>query len=508
MFWAESMEVGFSCFRINLRFLPKAFCNVESSSNSRSKSSNHQTAQEARGIGLCRCPREASKGTRAAGAKALDNAVWRGAAPTGHAPVQKDNASHNGTQNAGIRAPAKAGRPVSSDTRQRPSRRLPPSIPTFGDSDNDTVEAPQPPKRPRLVKRAEGLFDNDTDVEHAGRRGHVEGDIQVQRKAKPKKRTVPAFDEDADIEEDYGHHHGPGENDSDDDGMCSQPEDQDLAGIVPSQLRSQLRNELPQLGDSNEQSPSSPGIDLPDVELEMTTTTEFEDFNNTDQEEVDIAASANTNTNTNTNAKAPKPSGGHRARARLAEKPTFMANADAPIDTPSGKAQLAIASSGTSTAPGAAAVDAHSPNYGWPTEAHYVPPLPSLPLSLKVQPFPLQQIIRTAIRSATSDYMFKTAYPSDKNHWKGICAILRRCATSLEFSQYAEHFEKDVAFGEEVAQAMSVSSRTLEYLSDDVRSCSPASPIVAARLRLMPPRAPPDTIASSPARNARTESRI
>ncbi|KAI0695826.1 hypothetical protein BC835DRAFT_1414648 [Cytidiella melzeri] len=98
--------------------------------------------------------------------------------------------------------------------------------------------------------------------------------------------------------------------------------------------------------------------------------------------------------------------------------------------------------------------DTNSPNYGWPVAAHYVAPPPSLPVSLKVQPSLLQQIIRTAIRSATGDYLFKTAYPSDKNHWKGLRTILRRCATRLELNEYAEHFEKDVAFGEDIAQIL------------------------------------------------------
>lgn len=138
------------------------------------------------------------------------------------------------------------------------------------------------------------------------------------------------------------------------------------------------------------------------------------------------------------------------------QKPTFVTAPDlaAPDAAIRSHSTTALAPSDNSSVP-TLDNDPNSPNYNWPAEAHYVPAPPSLPLSLKAQPLSLQQIMRTTIRLATGDFMFKTAYPSDKNHWKGLRSLLRRCATRLEFEKYAERFDKDVTFGEEVAQAVS-----------------------------------------------------
>ncbi|KAI0690833.1 hypothetical protein BC835DRAFT_1433959 [Cytidiella melzeri] len=364
---------------------------------------------------------EQGRGARTTKTKALDNAVWRGAAPTGHAPTQKQS--------------------TKKPAQQR--RRLPPSIASSGDSDEYVSEAPQPPKRPRLVNTAERLFDDDSNVDRPA--------------PKPRKRSKPAIDdEDADVEEDYQDYHGPGEDDSADEGADSQPEDQDLIGITTTQLRSQLRNEVPHLeaeGPNTERSPS-PGINIPDVDLEMTTTTEFEDFDNANQDDWDDAA-AHANMRSRSGKRC-KPSGGHRAQARRSEKPTFSDGANVPNTNcyPQPDTQPNTTSQSSAISGAHSSTDTNSPNYGWPVAAHYVAPPPSLPVSLKVQPSLLQQIIRTAIRSATGDYLFKTAYPSDKNHWKGLRTILRRCATRLELNEYAERFEKDVAFGEDIAQIL------------------------------------------------------
>ncbi|KAI0695827.1 hypothetical protein BC835DRAFT_1414649 [Cytidiella melzeri] len=234
---------------------------------------------------------EQGRGARTTKTKALDNAVWRGAAPTGHAPTQKQS--------------------TKKPAQQR--RRLPPSIASSGDSDEYVSEAPQPPKRPRLVNTAERLFDDDSNVNRPA--------------PKPRKQSKPAIDdEDADIEEDYQDYHGPGEDDSADEGANSQPEDQDLIGITTTQLR----NEVPHLeaeGPNTERSPL-PGINIPDVDLEMTTTTEFEDFDNANQDDCDDAA-AHANMRSRSGKRC-KPSGRHCAQARCSEKPTFSDGANVP----------------------------------------------------------------------------------------------------------------------------------------------------------------------------------
>ncbi|KAI0683941.1 hypothetical protein BC835DRAFT_1466986 [Cytidiella melzeri] len=336
--------------------------------------------------------------------------VWRGAAPTGHAPTTKKH-SYTVRESAPDTSRPRETLAPSSQQVKRP-RRMPPAIVTSDDSDDNATQRPLQVKRPRVVK------------------------------------PPSPEEDDADVEEDYQHYHGVGDNDKNNDGDYSQSEDHDLVDVARSQLRSQLQNELPRIAAHNRDGQSvTPEIDTPDVKLEMISTTEVEDFDNAEPEDHDDidTPSFQPRADLSLRQKTGKTIGGKRARARQAERPTFTAEVN---DSETRSSPPVTVSQGMPSS----SADLNSPNYSWPVDTHYVPPPPTLPLSLKAQPVKLQQLIRTAIRMSTGDYLFKSAYPSEKNHWKGLCATLHRCATRLKFQEYAERFENDVTFGEDIAQ--------------------------------------------------------
>ncbi|KAI0685648.1 hypothetical protein BC835DRAFT_1421041 [Cytidiella melzeri] len=382
------------------------------------------------------------KATRTTKTRALDNAIWRGAAPTGHAPTTKKH-SYTVRESAPDTSRPRETPAPSSQQVKRP-RRMPPAIVTSDDSDDNATQRPLQVKRPRVVKPP-----SPESAARAG--GHVEGTIDTNpvQTTKSKQRAAHVAEEDdADVEEDYQHYHGVGDDDKNDDGDYSQSEDHDLVDVARSQLRSQLQNELPRIAAHNRDGQSvTPEIDIPDVELEMTSTTEVEDFDNAEPEDHDDidTPSFQPRADLSLRQKTGKTIGGKRARARQAERPAFTAEAN---DSEIRSSPPVTVSQGMPSS----SADLNSPNYGWPVDAHYVPLPPTLPLSLKAQPVKLQQLIRTAIRMSTGDYLFKSAYPSEKNHWKGLRATLHRCATRLDFQEYAERFENDVTFGEDIAQ--------------------------------------------------------
>lgn len=165
--------------------------------------------------------------------------VWRGAAPTGHARVP----AYKNDSQVPTRRMANSSGTSSQSTKQR--RRLPPDIVSSNSSDDDRPS--QRPKRPRTTTVAEDLFENDSNVEVVSQAAHhKERSLGTQSAPKANKRASQVFDgDDADIEEDYEDHHGPGEEEDDDDAIAYSPtEDQDLVDIEPSQLRAKLCHEV------------------------------------------------------------------------------------------------------------------------------------------------------------------------------------------------------------------------------------------------------------------------
>ncbi|KAI0685845.1 hypothetical protein BC835DRAFT_1309789 [Cytidiella melzeri] len=107
------------------------------------------------------------KSTRATKERAMDNAVWRGAAPTGHGPVPKTKVVPTAPQS---RANPKAVMrprdrrhppPTLSDSDEWPrNRRHPP--PTLSDSD-ESVGAIRPPSKRKRTRQPEAELDEPAD---------------------------------------------------------------------------------------------------------------------------------------------------------------------------------------------------------------------------------------------------------------------------------------------------------------------------------------------------------
>ncbi|KAI0687866.1 hypothetical protein BC835DRAFT_376782 [Cytidiella melzeri] len=359
------------------------------------------------------------KPTRATKERAMDNAVWRGAAPTGHGPAPKTKVVPTAPQS---RANPKAV------MRPRDGRHPPP---TLSDSD-ESVGAIRPPSKGKRTRQPEAERDEPAD-EPAGfakqANQHDNPSLRPQSQGTtqlPQSRSAAQlFDDDGDdedAEDDNSRHpflYG------DDNGLASdQDEDIDLAAD-PHGLAVQFRSELPRTISASTRSPSP--VDIPPFDLDMTTSTEPED--QSDPDEVDLNAPSTTSSKPGAHSRLVKVSSGHRARARHAEKPQFVTDPG----TPQSPTQSVLKPADTeNTNKISRNTDPNSPNYGWPATAYYERDAKS-PLALKAQPLALQQIIRVALRAAMGDFLFTTAYPSDENNSKYLRSLLRKCARRLKF---------------------------------------------------------------------------
>ena len=94
-------------------------------------------------------------------------------------------------------------------------------------------------------------------------------------------------------------------------------------------------------------------------------------------------------------------------------------------------------------------------NNGWHVDSHYVSPQAGARIiSIKVQPSPLQSVIKAAIREVTGDALFVMAYPSAVTISGYYIDILKRSAGNLNLGALQERFEKDQKFGDVISRVV------------------------------------------------------
>lgn len=94
-------------------------------------------------------------------------------------------------------------------------------------------------------------------------------------------------------------------------------------------------------------------------------------------------------------------------------------------------------------------------NNGWHVNSHYIPPQAGARIiSIKVQPSPLQSVIKAAIREVTGDALFVTAYPSAVTISDHYIDILKRSAGNLNLGALQERFEQDRKFGDVISRVV------------------------------------------------------
>jgi Domain of unknown function (DUF6532) len=94
-------------------------------------------------------------------------------------------------------------------------------------------------------------------------------------------------------------------------------------------------------------------------------------------------------------------------------------------------------------------------NKGWQPDSHYVPPLAGARIiSIKLQPSPLQTLIRVAIREVTGSALFDTAYPSPlaiNDHYRNV---LIESATHLNLAALQDRLKNDHKFAEVISRVV------------------------------------------------------
>jgi hypothetical protein len=117
-------------------------------------------------------------------------------------------------------------------------------------------------------------------------------------------------------------------------------------------------------------------------------------------------------------------------------------------------------------------------NNGWHVDSHYIPPQAGARIvSIRLQPSPLQAIIKVAIREITGDALFVTAYPSAVTITDYYIDHLKRSAGNLKLSALRERFERDPKFGDVISRVVSF----LNFFRSDTASLSVYSWLFAFR---------------------------